>query len=227
MAPPLPPPSSDLPAASAGSGGRRMFRALGDDELMAACGAGDTAALAELMRRHQAAAWRYAWRIFRDHHLAEDMTQELFVKLFRNAARYQPRGHFTTYFYRVLANLCFDLLRKRKRRRAVQAVQLDPIESEGTELEPRAIQDEPEAPLDRVDAREAVRVSLQGLPVRVRQALELREFEGLRYRDIAEVLDLSLNEVKVLLHRGRKLLARELARTPVGRDWLRTEGGTA
>ena len=85
MAPSLPPPSSDLPPASAGSGGRRMFRALGDDELMAACGAGDTAALAELMRRHQAAAWRYAWRIFRDHHLAEDMTQELFVKLFRNA----------------------------------------------------------------------------------------------------------------------------------------------
>lgn len=217
MAPPPPP----LPHA------RRALRAYTDDELMGACGGGDTAALAELMRRHQAAAWRYAWRIFRDHHLAEDMTQELFVKLFRNAARYQPRGHFTTYFYRVLANLCFDLLRKRKRRRAVNAVHLDPIESEGTELEPRALQDEPEAPLERLDAREAVRVALDGLPVRVRQALELREFEGLRYRDIAEVLDLSLNEVKVLLHRGRKLLARELARTPVGRDWLRTEGGPA
>jgi RNA polymerase sigma-70 factor (ECF subfamily) len=194
---------------------------------MGACGVGDTAALAELMRRHQAAAWRYAWRIFRDHHLAEDMTQELFVKLFRNAARYQPRGHFTTYFYRVLANLCFDLLRKRKRRRKVNSVHLDPLDSEGTELEPRAAEVEPGAPLDHLDAREAVQACLEGLPVRVRQALELREFEGLRYRDIAEVLDLSLNEVKVLLHRGRKLLARELARTPVGRDWLRQEGGAS
>ena len=84
---------------------------------MVRCGRGHTAALNELMDRYRDAAYRYAWRIFRNHHTAEDITQEFFVKLFRNAARYQPRGHFTTYFYRVLANLCFDLLRKRKRRK--------------------------------------------------------------------------------------------------------------
>ena len=61
--------------------------------------------------------------------------------------------------------------------------------------------------------------ALSELPLQVRKALELREFEGLRYREIGIVMDLSLNEVKVLLHRGRKLLARNLARTPVGRDW--------
>ena len=59
---------------------------------------------------------------------------------------------------------------------------------------------------------------LSSLPLHVREALELREFEGLRYREIAEVMDISLNEVKVLLHRGRKLLARALARTSVGKE---------
>lgn len=213
-----PPPASRSARRRRGPGPLALAE-MEDDELMARCGRGQTSALAELMERHQDAAQRYAWRIFRDHHTAEDMTQELFVKLFRNAARYQPRGHFTTFFYRVLANLCFDLLRKRKRRKHVQSVQLDPLLSSGTQLEPIDETTDLEAPLRRREARDAVHEALHSLPARVREALELREFEGLRYREIAEVMDVSLNEVKVYLHRGRKMLARVLGRTPVGRDW--------
>ena len=134
--------SPPVPMRAPGTSPRRS-----DDDLMVRCGWGHPAALAKLMRRHQDAAHRYAWRIFRNHHTAEDITQEFFVKLFRNAARYQPRGHFTTYFYRVLANLCFDVLRKRKRRSKVQAIHLDPIAAEGTELEPLAHDVDPSAPL--------------------------------------------------------------------------------
>lgn len=197
-----------------------------DDQLMVRCGRGHTAALEELMHRYQGAAQRYAWRIFRNHHTAEDVTQELFVKLFRSAGRYQPRGHFKTYFYRVLANLCFDVLRKRKRRKAIDAVQLDPIASEGTELEPLSESIDLDASMQAREAQDAVHEALAALPIQVRKALGLREFEGLRYREIAEVMDISLNEVKVLLHRGRKLLARSLARTPVGREWKRKLGGS-
>ncbi|MDA1194151.1 MAG: RNA polymerase sigma factor [Planctomycetota bacterium] len=220
MAPPPPPPPPQAPRSTGrGLRGRRgPADQCTDDELMLRCGRGHTAALEELMGRHTGAAHRYAWRIFRDHHTAEDIVQEFFIKLFRNAARYQPRGHFTTYFYRVLANLCFDSLRKRKRRRKIQAVQLDPIEAEGTELEPLAHPDESDRRLRAHEAKDAVHAALVALPLHVREALELREFEGLRYREIAEVMDVSLNEVKVLLHRGRKLLARTLARTPVGRE---------
>ena len=196
-----------------------------DDALMVRCGRGDESALTELMRRHRDAAYRYAWRIFRDHHHAEDVTQDFFIKLFRNANRYQPRGHFTTYFYRVLANLCFDILRKRKRRKHIQAMQLDPIESEGTELEPLAVRVDPDTPVYARETIDVVHSALRDLPTRVRAVLELREFEGLRYREIAEALDLSLNEVKVLLHRGRKLLARTLRETEVGKDWLELRRG--
>jgi RNA polymerase sigma-70 factor (ECF subfamily) len=190
-----------------------------DDSLVVRCGKGDTGALAELVERHEDAAYRYCWRIFRDHHLAEDLTQDFFVKLFKNAFRYDPRGHFTTWFYRVLANLCYDALRKRKRRKRLESVFIDPVESEGTELEPLAPEVDPDRPLVEAEAKDAVHVALGGLPLQVRKAIELREFEGLRYREIASAMDLSLNEVKVLLHRGRKLLARALLGTPIGRDW--------
>lgn len=197
---------------------------LGDDDLMRRCGRGDAVALDELVARHQGAAYRYCWRIFRNHHTAEDVTQDFFLKLFRNATHYEPRGHFTTWFYRVLANLCFDALRKKRRRKKVQGVQIDPLGCEGTELEPLATPVDPAAGLRAEEAHDAVHEALLQLPVQVRKALELREFEGLRYREIGVVMDLSLNEVKVLLHRGRKLLARHLSRTPVGRDWAEDVG---
>jgi RNA polymerase sigma-70 factor (ECF subfamily) len=191
-----------------------------DDALMGRCGRGDTDALSQLMERHQDAAYRYCWRVFRNHHTAEDLTQEFFVKIFKNAVRYQPQGHFTTYFYRVLANLCYDALRKRKRRKRVESVQIDPIACEGTELEPLSSGEDADAAMLRAESKDAVHTALASLPVEVRKALELRELEGLRYREIGNVLALSLNEVKVLLHRGRKLLARALVRTPAGRDWM-------
>lgn len=190
-----------------------------DDDLLVRTGRGDTAAFALLLERHQGAVYRYCWRIFRNHHTAEDLAQEFFVKLYRTAARYEPEGHFTTYLYRVLTNLCFDALRRRKRRRATESLQIDPVLSEGTELEPEAAPLDLDGRLVRAEATDAVRGALEALPAHVRKAVELRELEGLSYREIARVLDLSPNEVKVILHRGRKMLSRALARTPVGREY--------
>jgi RNA polymerase sigma-70 factor (ECF subfamily) len=190
-----------------------------DDELLVRAGQGDVGAFGELLSRHQGAVYRYCWRIFRNHHTAEDLAQEFFVKLFRNASRYVPEGHFTTYMYRVLTNLCFDALRRKKRRRLTESLQLDPVESEGTELEPVDRPYDLDSGLVGEEARDAVHGALTDLPFEVRKCVELREFEGLSYREIARVLDLSLTEVKVLLHRGRKLLARRLAKTPVGRAY--------
>jgi len=190
-----------------------------DDELLVRGGQGDVGAFAELLGRHEGAVYRYCWRIFRNHHTAEDLAQEFFLKLYRNAPRYEPEGHFITFMYRVLTNLCFDALRRKKRRAKTETLHLDPVASEGTELEPIDDPTDFDAGLVGEEAKDAVHEALLGLPVEVRKCLELREFEGLRYAEIARVLDLSVSEVKVLLHRGRKLLARRLAKTPVGRAW--------
>jgi RNA polymerase sigma-70 factor, ECF subfamily len=215
--PPDPLPRAEDPA---GRGGRR-----GDDELLVRAGQGDVDAFAELLDRHQGAVYRYCWRIFRNHHTAEDLAQELFVKLFRHAARYEPAGHFTTYMYRILTNLCFDALRRKKRRKHTETTELDPLLSDGTDLEPVSGEADFDAGFARGEAYEAVHGALAALPVEVRKAVELRELDGLSYREIAQVLDLSPSEVKVLLHRGRKLLSRRLAHTAVGREFGLGPGG--
>lgn len=205
----MPGPSDPVPA--------RFRRS--DDDLLVRAGRGDVVAFGELVGRHQGAVYRFCWRIFRNHHTAEDLAQDFFVKLFRTASRYVPEGHFTTYMYRVLTNLCFDALRRKKRRAKTESFQLDPVLSEGTELEPI---DEPidfDAGLRGAEAKDAVHDALSSLPSEVRKCLELREFEGLRYAEIARVLDLTTAEVKVLLHRGRKMLARRLSGTSVAREW--------
>jgi RNA polymerase sigma-70 factor (ECF subfamily) len=216
---PVPTPRTPAEAIGTGSPAR-----LPDDDLLVRAGQGDVDAFAALVSRHQGAVYRYCWRIFRNHHTAEDLAQEFFVKLFRHAARYVPAGHFTTYMYRILTNLCFDALRRRKRRRRTEASAIDPVESEGTELEPVDDPTDFDARLRHMEAKDVVHEAVSALPVEVRKAVELREFEGLPYREIARVLDCSPNEVKVLLHRGRKLLARSLARTPVGRQFGRGGG---
>src|SRR5438477_3512756 len=170
----MPPPPGPLSPALDGRGARRS-----DDELLVRAGAGDVTAFTELLDRHEGAVYRYCWRIFRNHHTAEDLAQDFFVKLFRNAGRYVPEGHFTTYMYRVLTNLCFDALRRRKRRQRTEALHLDPVGAEGTELEPVARPMDLDAGMVGDEAKGAVHGALVDLPVQVRKCIELREFEGL------------------------------------------------
>ncbi|MHC4930765.1 MAG: RNA polymerase sigma factor, partial [Planctomycetota bacterium] len=86
------------------------------EALMTRMASGDVGAFEELLKAYEGAAYRYAYRIFRDRQISEDVSQEFFFKLFRNAARYQPAGKFTTYFYKVLNNLCLDTLRRMNRK---------------------------------------------------------------------------------------------------------------
>ena len=81
--------------------------AVAGEALMARMASGDVAAFEELLDTFSGAAHRFAYRIFRDRHIAEDVSQEFFFKLFRNASRYEPQGKFKTYFYKVwAANAC-------------------------------------------------------------------------------------------------------------------------
>ena len=185
-----------------------------DEILMARVVEGREDAFRELVHRYEAKARRYCYRIFRDSQVAEDAAQEVFLKLYRNAEKYQPTGPFSTWFYRVLGNLCFDRLRFEKRRSAVLGNTMDSPTMDGREDAGGPSGNgrfmNPEQALVRKEERLAVRTAVKGLPENLRRAVTLREFEGLKYREIAEVMAVSLNEVKVLIHRGRKQLAKRL-----------------
>ena len=183
------------------------------EALMARMASGDVAAFEELLDTFQGAAHRFAYRIFRDRHIAEDVSQEFFFKLFRNASRYEPQGKFKTYFYKVLNNLCLDTLRRMHRKSLPDFISFEnPVLDGIPEPEERGA---PDAAARIAEERRLVREAIGKLPEAQRRVIVLRELEELKYREIAEVLSLSLNEVKVLIHRGRKSLLTILKRSPL------------
>ena len=187
-----------------------------DETLMAWIAEGRTDAFTMLVRRYEAKARRFCYRILRDVQIAEDAAQDVFLKLYRNAHQYRPMGKFSTYFYRVLGNLCFDRLRFEKRRAHVRSNPMDGAKldahPDGAATGGNGRFRSPETALLKKEEAEIVRRTVAGLPENLRRAIELREFEGLKYREIAEVLGVTLNDVKVLIHRGRKQVARRLKR---------------
>jgi len=190
-----------------------------DERLMELVAQGDLDAFRLLMERWEGAAKRYAYRVFGDYQAAEDAAQETFVRLYRAAGRYQPTAKFSTYFYTVLGNLCRDRLRATRRRAAhgevtEDAFVLDELVEGTRERGPVALA------VARED-RQLVRRVVAELPAKLMRAASLREFEGLTYQEIADVMDANLGEVKTWIHRGRKKLAERLRSAVV--DEMRAE----
>jgi len=181
-----------------------------DERLMRKVAERDLAAFRTLMERWEGAAKRYAFRVFGDYQMAEDVAQETFVRLYRSADRYEPTARFSTYFYTVLGNLCRDVVRAKRRRAAHGEVQEDTLEMD--EIHPSPEDLAPERHMEAEEARVLVRRAVGELPEKLAQAVALREFEGMPYAEIADVMGANLGEVKTWIHRGRKALARRLQR---------------
>jgi RNA polymerase sigma-70 factor (ECF subfamily) len=88
-----------------------------DEELMLAVARGDLSAFGQLVNRNQTSAWNAAYRFLGNTADAEDIAQEAFLRIFDSADRYQPTASFRTYLYRIITRLCFDLSRRKRRRR--------------------------------------------------------------------------------------------------------------
>jgi RNA polymerase sigma-70 factor (ECF subfamily) len=158
-------------------------------------------ALALLIKRHQQQALRLAFRSLGDWHLAEDAVQEAFLRVHRAASKYRPEARFTTWFYRIVVNLCMDELRRRQRR------------SEGPTA-PASVAGSADNPLEQQQVREtrqAVHQALNHLSDRERIAVVLHRFEGQSHRQIAEITETSPAAVESLLVRAYRKLRSELA----------------
>lgn len=160
----------------------------------------DRAALAVLVRRHQEKVIGLALRFLGRREAAEDICQDAFVRVFERASSYRPRAQFTTWLYRVVANLCWDQRRRARR----DPVSLD-LQSAG-EQAPDAAE-----PVQRAERQDKVRRAIAQLPDRQRLALILHRFEGMSYKDIAATTGWSSSAVESCLVRAygglRELLA--------------------
>lgn len=162
-----------------------------DAELMTAVAGGRMAALEELVHRHQESVMAVAYRFLGRWDLAEDVAQDVFVRIHRAAADYRPEAKFTTWLYRIVVNLCLDVKRRESRR---------PVSMAEMPADPPA-----DATPDPIEARETagrVRQAVGDLPDRQRTAVVLHRYDGLSHREIAEVTGWSESAVESLLVRG-------------------------
>ncbi|HXZ70734.1 MAG TPA: RNA polymerase sigma factor SigE [Streptosporangiaceae bacterium] len=152
----------------------------------------------DLVRQHSARVYRLAYRLTGNQHDAEDLTQEVFVRVFRSLASYTP-GTFEGWLHRITTNLFLDMARRRQRIR---------FEGLGDQAVGLLRDDEP-TPAQAFDARHLdtdVQQALEALAPEYRAAVVLCDIEGLSYEEIAATLGVKLGTVRSRIHRGRAQL---------------------
>jgi RNA polymerase sigma-70 factor (ECF subfamily) len=178
-----------------------------DVRLMRLVAEGDTAAFEQLIGRHQALVAGTIARMLGSNADVEDIAQQVFIRVWKSAARYVARAKFTTWLLKITRNLVFNEMRRAKRHPHLP-VQIEP------EAEEMPLRDEatatPDATLLQNELQEAIETAITLLPETQRMALVLRRYEELSYDEIAEVLDLSVPAVKSLLFRARTELRERL-----------------
>jgi RNA polymerase sigma-70 factor (ECF subfamily) len=179
-----------------------------DNQLMLKTGSGDTGAFRLLMEKHQVNVMRMIYRYTGRHHEAEDLAQDIFLKIYRVAGKYTPRAQFKTWLYRVVTNHCFNFHRSQKKHKYDST--LDPSLSEADIPDQSfkgAVREAPaERRLQQEELKAAVQKALAGLPDRQRMAVILFRFEGLSYGEIAQALGCSISAVESLIFRAMSSL---------------------
>ncbi len=185
-----------------------------DQEIVALAREGREAAYRELIRRYERPVFSLILRMVRDRQLAEDLSQETFIKALNAIATYRPEFKFSSWIFKIANNAAIDHLRRRE----VDTLSLDgaPNATSQEDIEATALQvgDKGETPLAELEARElgtAIERAIGQLRPEYRSCILLRHVEGLAYEEIAQLLDLPLGTVKTYIHRARHELRGALA----------------
>jgi RNA polymerase sigma-70 factor (ECF subfamily) len=168
---------------------------------------------AELVDRFGPMVFGRFYRQLGDRQDAEDLTQEVFLRLYRHRKRYQPSAKFATWLFHITQNVARNALRSRRRHPSVRMSSLGRDEEElGGECFLSETTESPSCPLERRELAGLVRAAVSALGSRQRTALELHQFQDLTYAEVARELDLSPKAAKSLLYRARNQLRLHLTR---------------
>jgi len=186
-----------------------------DVALMLALARGDESAFEELVARHQSRIVALIHRFVGDEAEAEDLAQEVFLRVYRTRDRYQPKARFSTWIYRIAANVSLNALRSRGRRRNISV----PLSYEATETQEGQTSahvedthaDRPGARMEQEELRTQVREAIDQLPENQKVAVILNKYENLSYDEIGAIMGCSVMAVKSLLARARTNLRERLA----------------
>ena len=189
------PPSEPIPSS------------LEPDTLIERCLQGDQQAWEQIVRQYWRRVFNVAYKFVGRHDEAEDLTQDVFLKVFKSLASFDRRANFQTWLVSVSRNLCIDHYRSvRKERETIDR------DVNADDLSPRSVEISAHVALERHDLAQELRRALQQLPETLRTAVVMRDLQELSYQDIADRLRLPEGTVKSRINRGRHELARQITR---------------
>ena len=175
------------------------------DSLIEQCLAGDQAAWDAIVRQHWRKVFNVAYKFVGKHEEAEDLAQEIFLKIFKSLDTFDRRANFQTWLVSVSRNLCIDHYRSvRKERQTIDRA------VDASELTPASTDPGPMAALEQRDRLTLLRDALAALPDALRTAVLMRDIHELSYQEIADRLGLPEGTVKSRINRGRAELARQI-----------------
>lgn len=173
-----------------------MRETMDDEALLSAARLGDRQAFESLVRAHTRTVYAHALRFFGDPHVADDVTQEVWIKVYRSLASFDERARFSTWLYRVTRNACLDEARSGKHR----PVPADPVDTAAA----------PGDLGDQVALRAAIEAGMAALPTAERDALSAVALFGLSYAEAGGVLGVPAGTVKSRVFRARRALTASL-----------------
>src|SRR6186713_2877547 len=184
------------------------------DALIERCLKGDQSAWETIVRLHRRKVFNIAYKFVGRHDQAEDLTQDVFLKLYKSLDTFDRRANFQTWLVSVSRNLCIDHYRAVRKEREVVNRDVDP-----NDLTPPAPERSAQAELEQRDRVRLLRKAMAELPPTLREAVVKRDIQELSYQEIADQLNLPEGTVKSRINRGRTELARQVQR-------IRAEEGT-
>jgi RNA polymerase sigma-70 factor (ECF subfamily) len=189
------------------SGDSAAAQPLTPDSLIEQCLAGDQGAWEQIVRQNWRKVFNVAYKFVGKHDEAEDLTQDIFLKIFKALGTFDRRANFQTWIISISRNLCIDHYRSVRKERQTIARDVD-----SNDLQPATTDRGPYAQAEHQDLRAQLRQALETLPVTLRTAVVLRDLQELSYQEIADRLGLPEGTVKSRINRGRIELAHQLKR---------------
>lgn len=174
--------------------------------------AGDEAALVELMERYRAPVFRLAWRYTGNGADAQEITEEVFVRIFFNARKYKPRASVRSWIFTIAANLSRDVLRRRRKHRRVSSIWEPRRNGESDEPMPELSdpQRDPGAEVAADETMVAMQQAISDLPEKLRFPFVYCALEGASHEEAGEILRISPKAVEMRIYRARKELQQRL-----------------
>lgn len=175
-----------------------------DDDLLQQFVAGIDSAFSILVERYKRPLYVFIFQRVKNSELASDLTQDVFVQVFKSAASYRPEGKFNYWLFRIAHNLCIDAYRKQSRAQIVPLLP-DAKDARGDDFGTWADPDDNANPANRMEQQETqniIATTVAHLPAEQQQAFVLCQIHGLRYQEIAEIQKCPVGTVKSRVHQA-------------------------